>query len=211
LYLSSVFVLRLIVAGPDFSMHSAHVMRSTYLVLIGYLVGFIGEHELSAKRRLIEMVSIQREVGRSRSAFVTLARLLGRIVRFFDADYALLQLRGGRAAGRMGRLASRTGPASGIAESRAASLVARRRTCALVSRQPCARQLGPPRRGLRSGPLSSLHLAEGTARLSHLARACSSRYDPLARGRPRAHHARARTLDFSKETSTSSRSSAKPQ
>ena len=93
LYLSSVFVLRLIVAGPDFSMHSAHVMRSTYLVLIGYLVGFIGEHELSAKRRLIEMVSIQREVGRSRSAFVTLARLLGRIVRFFDADYALLQLR----------------------------------------------------------------------------------------------------------------------
>jgi signal transduction histidine kinase len=93
LYLSSVFVLRRIEAGPDFSLHSAHVMRSTYLVLIGYLVGFIGEHELSAKRRLIEMVSIQREVGRSRSAFVTLARLLGRIVRFFDADYALLQLR----------------------------------------------------------------------------------------------------------------------
>jgi signal transduction histidine kinase len=58
------------------------------------LVGFIGEHELSAKRRLIEMVSLQREVaGRSRSPVITLACALRHVARFFGADYVLLQLR----------------------------------------------------------------------------------------------------------------------
>jgi signal transduction histidine kinase len=94
LYLLAVLVVRRIVLGPEFSMHSAHLMRPTYLILLGYLVGFIGEHELSAKRRLIEMVTLQREVaGRSRSALVTLARVLLHVARFFGADYVLLQLR----------------------------------------------------------------------------------------------------------------------
>ena len=93
LYLVSVLVVRRVVMGPDFPMHSAHLMRPTYLILIGYLVGFIGEHELSAKRRLIEMVSMQREVGRSRSTVFTLARLLRHMFRYFGADYVLLQLR----------------------------------------------------------------------------------------------------------------------
>jgi signal transduction histidine kinase len=87
-------VVRRVVLGPDFSMHTAHLMRPTYLILLGYLVGFIGEHELSAKRRLIEMVSMQRELaGRSRSPMFTLARLLRHVVRFFGAEYVLLQLR----------------------------------------------------------------------------------------------------------------------
>jgi signal transduction histidine kinase len=69
-------------------------MRPVYLVLLGYLVGFIGEHELSTKRRLIEMVSMQREVaGRSHSALVTLARSLRHLTRFFGVDYVSLQLR----------------------------------------------------------------------------------------------------------------------
>lgn len=94
LYLVGVLLVRRIVLGPDFSMHTAHLMRPTYLILLAYLVGFIGEHELSAKRRLIEMVSLQREVaGRSRSPMITLARVLRHVTRFFGADYVLLQLR----------------------------------------------------------------------------------------------------------------------
>jgi len=93
LYLTSILVVRRVALGPDFTLHSAHLLRPVYLVLIGYLVGLIGEHELSAKRRLIELISMQHEVGRSRSQLYTLARLFRRIFRFFHADYVLLQIR----------------------------------------------------------------------------------------------------------------------
>jgi signal transduction histidine kinase len=93
LYLTSILVIRRLALGPDFSLHSAHLLRPVYLVLIGYLVGLIGEHELTAKRRLIELIAMQQEVGRSRSQLYTLARLFRRIFRFFHADYVLLQIR----------------------------------------------------------------------------------------------------------------------
>jgi signal transduction histidine kinase len=93
LYLVSILLVRRSLLGPDFKIHTAHMMRPIYLVVIGYLVGFIGEHELSAKRRLLEMISIQTEIGRSRSQTITLARLLAHAVRFFRPTYVLLQLR----------------------------------------------------------------------------------------------------------------------
>jgi signal transduction histidine kinase len=93
LYLLGVLVVRRAVLGPDFSLHTAHLFRPVYLVLLGYLVGLIGEQELSAKRRILELVAMQREVGKSRSQLFTLARLFRRIVRFFEADYVLLQIR----------------------------------------------------------------------------------------------------------------------
>ncbi len=93
LYLVSILVVRRALLGPDFKIHTAHLMRPIYLVVLGYLVGFIGEHELSAKRRLLEMISIQREVGRSRSQLITLVRLLRHIDHFFGADYILIQVR----------------------------------------------------------------------------------------------------------------------
>ena len=93
LYLVSILVVRRMLLGPDFKIHTAHLMRPIYLVVLGYLVGYIGEHELSAKRRLLEMISVQREVGRSHSELFTLVRLLRHVVRFFGADYLLVQLR----------------------------------------------------------------------------------------------------------------------
>jgi signal transduction histidine kinase len=93
LYLIGILVVRRIVLGPDFTLHTAHLFRPVYLVLLGYLVGVIGEQELSAKRRILELVAMQREVGRSHSQLFTLARLFRRIVRFFQADYVLLQIR----------------------------------------------------------------------------------------------------------------------
>lgn len=114
LYLVSILVVRRALLGPDFKVHTAHLMRPIYLVVLGYLVGFIGEHELTAKRRLLEMISIQREVGRSRSQLVTLVRLLHHVVRFFGGDYLLVQLQkpdgsrieleGSRRAGRRMRI-----------------------------------------------------------------------------------------------------------
>jgi signal transduction histidine kinase len=92
LYLVSIILVRWITLGPDFTMHSAHLMRPVYLILLAYLVGFIGEHELLAKLRLIEIISMQREAGRARSSTVMLARLLRHVTRFFEADYVLLQL-----------------------------------------------------------------------------------------------------------------------
>jgi len=93
LYLVGILVVRRLVLGPDFTLHTAHLFRPVYLVLLGYLVGVIGEQELSAKRRILELIAMQREVGRSHSQLFTLARLFRRIVRFFEADYVLLQIR----------------------------------------------------------------------------------------------------------------------
>lgn len=93
LYLASILVFRRLVIGPDFFLHSAHLLRPIYLVVLGCLVGIMGEHELSAKRRLIEMISMQREAGRSRSQVLTLARMLRRIVGYFDVDYVFVQMR----------------------------------------------------------------------------------------------------------------------
>jgi signal transduction histidine kinase len=93
LYLASVLVVRRHVLGPEFYLHSAHLLRPVYLVLLGYLVGLIGEYELSAKRRLIELMSMQREAEQHHPTAHTLLRLFRRMLRFFDADYALLQLR----------------------------------------------------------------------------------------------------------------------
>ncbi|HET9062254.1 MAG TPA: GAF domain-containing sensor histidine kinase [Candidatus Binatia bacterium] len=93
LYLVGILVVRRVVLGPDFTLHTAHLFRPVYLVVLGYLVGLIGEQELSAKRRILELVAMQGEVGRSRSQLFTLARLFRRIVRFFGADYVLLQIR----------------------------------------------------------------------------------------------------------------------
>jgi signal transduction histidine kinase len=93
LYLVGILVVRRAVLGPDFSLATAHLFRPVYLVVLGYLVGLIGEQELSAKRRILELVTMQGEVGRSRSQLFTLARLFRRIGRFFGADYVLLQIR----------------------------------------------------------------------------------------------------------------------
>ena len=76
LYLSSIIVVRRVMLGPDFTIHSAHLTRPIYLIILGYLVGFIGEHELLAKRRLIEIISMQRDAGSSWSPVFTLARLV---------------------------------------------------------------------------------------------------------------------------------------
>lgn len=92
LYLLSMIAVRWITLGPDFTIHSAHLMRPVYLILLAYLVGFIGEHELSAKLRLIEIISMQRAAGRARSPMVTLVRLVRHVTSFFEADYILLQL-----------------------------------------------------------------------------------------------------------------------
>ncbi len=99
LYLISVLGIRWFFTGPDFIVRSAHILRPTYLIILGYLVGFIGEHEISAKRRLVEMVAFQQDAGYSRNELRVLIRLFRRIVRFYRADYALLQIRAADGAG----------------------------------------------------------------------------------------------------------------
>lgn len=91
LYLTTTVMLLWLTEGPGFTIHSAHLMRPIYLILLAYLVGFIGEHELSAKLRLLEIISMKREADRTHRPMVMLARLLHHLTRFFEADYVLLQ------------------------------------------------------------------------------------------------------------------------
>jgi signal transduction histidine kinase len=90
---ASVWIVRRIAVGPEFYLHSAHLIRPVYLIVLGYLVGLIGEYEISAKHRLIELMSMQREASQHHPTGLTLLRLFRRLLFFFDADYALLQLR----------------------------------------------------------------------------------------------------------------------
>ncbi|MFP6626636.1 MAG: histidine kinase [Deltaproteobacteria bacterium] len=93
MYLASVLTIRRIALGPDFLLHSAHFIRPTYLVLLGYLVGLLGEHELAAKRRLLTVLAMQQDAGHGHSTLAMLVRLILRMADFFEADYMLVQLR----------------------------------------------------------------------------------------------------------------------
>lgn len=93
MYLGGIVAIRRATLGPDMVLHSAHFIRPTYLVLLGYLVGLIGEHGLAVKKRLVEVLALQHEAGRGPNPVTTLVRLVARIGRFFEADYLLLQLR----------------------------------------------------------------------------------------------------------------------
>ncbi len=93
MYLGGILAVRRAALGPDIELHTAHFIRPTYLVLLGYLVGLIGEHELAAKKRLVEVLALQRQAGRSPKPTTTLMRLVVRIGRFYEADHLLLQLR----------------------------------------------------------------------------------------------------------------------
>jgi signal transduction histidine kinase len=93
LYLGSILAVRRVTLGPDAVLQSAHFIRPTYLVLLGYLVGLIGEHELAAKKRLVEVLALQRMASRSTDPMATLVRSVVRVGHFYEADYLLVQMR----------------------------------------------------------------------------------------------------------------------
>ena len=77
----------------DFALHRAHFVRPVYLIVIGYLIGYLGEHERRSKRKLGLLLDLTSLVRRTPPTGRTLAQLMRRAVNFFEAQQALLVLR----------------------------------------------------------------------------------------------------------------------
>jgi signal transduction histidine kinase len=80
-------------ADTDLVLHRAHFVRPVYLLVIGYLIGYLGEHERRSKRKLRLLLDLTSVVRRAPPTGRTLAQLMRRAVRFFEAEQAILVLR----------------------------------------------------------------------------------------------------------------------
>ena len=79
--------------GEDLAIHRAHLVRPVYLLVIGYLIGYLGEHERRSKRKLGLLLDLTSVVRRTPPTGRTLTQLMRRTLAFFDAQQALLVLR----------------------------------------------------------------------------------------------------------------------
>jgi signal transduction histidine kinase len=77
----------------DFGLHRAHLVRPVYLIVIGYLIGYLGEHERRSKRKLGLLLDLTSLVRRTPPTGRTLAQLMRRALNFFEAQQAMLALR----------------------------------------------------------------------------------------------------------------------
>ena len=82
------------VIGPDsFAFNRTHLIRPLYLLGVGYLLGYLGEHERRSKRKLAFMLDLTTGVRRQSQHPLVLARLVRRTLRFLHAQVGVLLLR----------------------------------------------------------------------------------------------------------------------
>jgi signal transduction histidine kinase len=77
----------------DLALHRAHLVRPVYLLVIGYLIGYLGEHERQSKRKLGLLLDLTSLVRRTPPTGRALAQLMRRALRFIEGEQALLVLR----------------------------------------------------------------------------------------------------------------------
>ncbi|HXJ33555.1 MAG TPA: histidine kinase [Candidatus Eisenbacteria bacterium] len=82
-----------ILGSDDLVLHRAHLVRPVYLLVIGYLIGYLGEHERRSKRKLGLLLDLTSVVRRTPPTGRTLTQLMRRVLRFFDAQQTILVLR----------------------------------------------------------------------------------------------------------------------
>jgi signal transduction histidine kinase len=88
-----IFVASHAIENEDIVFHRAHLFRPLYLLAVGYLIGYLGEHERRSKRKLSFMLDLVAPVRRSRSPGRAITRLARRALAFFDAPRGALVLR----------------------------------------------------------------------------------------------------------------------
>lgn len=90
LYPLTAFAASRLVPGNLFDFQRYHIFRPVYLLVLGYLIGYLGEHELQAKRKLGLMLELMTTVRRRRPNGLLLGLLMRRVLRFFGAQHAVL-------------------------------------------------------------------------------------------------------------------------
>lgn len=73
-----------------FNFTRAHLFRPLYLLALGYLIGYLGEHERQTRRKLGFMLELLAAVRRRRPTGRTLTLLMRQLLRFLQAEYAQL-------------------------------------------------------------------------------------------------------------------------
>jgi signal transduction histidine kinase len=73
-----------------FSFTRAHLFRPLYLLALGYLIGYLGEHERQSRRKLGFMLELMAAVRRRRPTGRTLTLLMRQLLRFLHAEHAQL-------------------------------------------------------------------------------------------------------------------------
>ena len=81
------------VSAEALTIRRAHLVRPIYLLVLGYLIGYPGEHERRSKRRLGLMVELPAAFRRKRPPGAGLVRVMRRALDHFEARRALLVLR----------------------------------------------------------------------------------------------------------------------
>jgi signal transduction histidine kinase len=79
--------------GADLAMRRAQLFRPVYLLVLGYLVGYLGEHERHSKRKLGFMLELPAAFRRSRPLARPLSRLMRRALEHFEAARGVLVIR----------------------------------------------------------------------------------------------------------------------
>ncbi|HWP65162.1 MAG TPA: GAF domain-containing sensor histidine kinase [Candidatus Limnocylindria bacterium] len=73
-----------------FNFSRAHFFRPLYLLALGYLIGYLGEHERQSRRKLGFMLELLAAVRRRRPTGRTLTLLMRQLLRFLNAEHAHL-------------------------------------------------------------------------------------------------------------------------
>jgi signal transduction histidine kinase len=93
LYPVSIFLAGKWFEADEFVFHRAHLVRPLYVLAVGYLIGYLGEHERRSKRKLAFMLDLTAPTPRSRQGGLALTRLIRRTVGVFEAQHGVLVLR----------------------------------------------------------------------------------------------------------------------
>ena len=73
-----------------FNFTRAHLFRPLYLLALGYLIGYLGEHERQSRRKLGFMLELLAAVRRRRPTGRTFTLLMRQLLRFLHAEHAQL-------------------------------------------------------------------------------------------------------------------------
>jgi len=90
LYPIVAFVASRTLGTESFGFSRAHLFRPLYLLALGYLIGYLGEHERQSRRKLSFMLELLAAVRRSSPTGRTLTLLMRRLLRFLHAEHAQL-------------------------------------------------------------------------------------------------------------------------
>jgi signal transduction histidine kinase len=98
IFLAGLYPVLIFIASqwiePDFfSVQRAHFFRPIYLVALGYLIAYLGEHERRSKQKLGVMLDLTTAIRAGPPPGRALTRIMRRVLDHFDAPHGIVVLR----------------------------------------------------------------------------------------------------------------------